>query len=76
NIYKSLVKFSLSVIHDRKDLSEFNKTIEWIKSPTKFYEKLPKIAILKNYQFYCTEPALIVYISKNKKQGLPYAVGE
>jgi hypothetical protein len=36
NIYKSLVKFSLSVIHDRKDLSEFNKTIEWIKSPTKF----------------------------------------
>lgn len=76
NIYKSLVKFALSVIHDRKDLSEFNKAIEWIKSPTKFYEQLPKIAILKNYQFYCTEPALIVYISKNKKQGLPYAVGE
>ncbi|EJM8712402.1 hypothetical protein [Klebsiella pneumoniae] len=76
NIYKSLVKFALSVINDRKDLYEFNETIEWIRSPTKFYEKLPKIAILKNYQLYHKEPSLIVYLSKNKKQNLPYAVGE
>ncbi|HCN8864526.1 TPA: hypothetical protein N6625_004711, partial [Escherichia coli] len=68
NIYKSLVKFALSVINDRKDLYEFNETIEWIRSPTKFYEKLPKIAILKNYQLYHKEPSLIVYLSKNKKQ--------
>ncbi|ECY4002163.1 hypothetical protein AU801_24325, partial [Salmonella enterica subsp. enterica serovar Typhimurium] len=34
NIYKSLVKFALSVINDRKDLYEFNETIEWIRSPT------------------------------------------
>lgn len=76
NIYKSLVKFALSVINDREDLYEFNETIEWIKSPTKFYKKLPKIAILKNYQFYHKEPSLLVYRSKNKKQDLPYAVGE
>ncbi|MEQ9855131.1 MULTISPECIES: HNH endonuclease [Pectobacterium] len=76
NIYKSLVKFALSVISSSKDLYEFNETIEWIKSPTKFYENLPKIAILKNYQFYHKEPSLLVYRSKNKRQDLPYAVGE
>lgn len=76
NIYKALVKFSLSVINDRKYLRKFNKTIKWIRSPTKFYEQLPNIAILTSYQFYCEQPYLCIYISKNKKTSIPYAVGE
>ncbi|MEX2987651.1 HNH endonuclease [Serratia fonticola] len=76
NIYKSLVKFALSVIDNRDDLTEFHETIKWIRTPSSFKDKLPKIAVLKNYHLFRKEPSLLVYKSKKSIANLPYAVGE
>ena len=74
NIYKALVKFSLSVI-DSKYLPKFDATIDWISSD-KFYPQLPKLAVLKSYKNFSTKPELIVYMRKDSDSSLPVAVGE
>jgi hypothetical protein len=74
NIYKALVKFSLSVI-DRKYLSNFDKTIEWLTSD-KFYSLLPKVAVLHSYDSFSKQPYSRVYLRKGNDTNLPLAVGE
>lgn len=76
NIYKTLVKFALSVMKNRNELSMFDETIKWISSPTEFKSKLPKIAIMKNYGFFRKEPSLLVFKSIKNTPELPYAIGE
>lgn len=74
NIYKALVKFSLSVI-DRKHLSNFDKTIEWLSSD-EFYSSLPKVAVLHSYESFSKQPYLLVYLRKGNDTNLPLAVAE
>ncbi|MBX3616735.1 hypothetical protein [Nitrosomonas sp.] len=74
NIYKALVKFSLSVI-DNDDINKFGKTISWISSDF-FYKKLPKIALLKSYHGFSKGAELKVYLRKDDDARLPFAVGE
>ena len=74
NIYKALVKFALSVI-ETKELEKFSSTINWIRED-RFYDDLPKIAILSSYQFFDKQPNIIVYLKKTQDGNLPYAVGE
>jgi HNH endonuclease len=74
NIYKTLVKYSLSVLENIIP-GKFTKTIEWIRNPI-FKEKLPKVGVLASYAFFKENPNLLVYIRKNENKLLPYAVGE
>ncbi|MDC9513100.1 hypothetical protein PSH47_04900 [Pseudoalteromonas sp. CST5] len=74
NIYKALVKFSLSVI-DNDDLNKFGKTIRWISGDF-FYKKLPKIAVLTSYHGFSKGAELKVYLRKDNDARLPFAVGE
>ncbi|HIF9203540.1 TPA: HNH endonuclease [Photobacterium damselae] len=74
NIYKALVKFSLSVIDDI-NLELFDRTIEWIRSDN-YKENLPKIAVLLSYDNVVEQPELTVYIRKDDYTRLPFAVGE
>ena len=74
NIYKSLVKFSLSVI-DNTYLDKFKKTVEWITT-NQFFDALPKIAILSSYHAFTIQPEMIVYLRSNNNINIPYAVGE
>jgi hypothetical protein len=73
-IYKALVKFSLSVI-DSKNLSGFENTLQWVAG-LKIETQLPKIAILRSYQHFSDSPELKVFIRKNGDKQLPFAVGE
>ncbi|MFB2669992.1 HNH endonuclease [Shewanella xiamenensis] len=74
NIYKALVKFSLSVI-DSDDINRFIKTISWISSDL-YYKKLPKVALLKSYHGFSKGAELKVYLRKDDDVRLPSAVGE
>jgi len=74
NIYKTLVKYSLSII-EKIEENRFNKTIEWIRNPI-FKDRLPKIAVLSSYVFFKEHPSLMVYLRKSENNKLPYAIGE
>jgi hypothetical protein len=74
NVYKALVKYSLSVI-EREHISKFKNTIDWI-SGSNFKEKLPKVAILETYQIFTQTPQLSVYIRHDDDNDLPMAIGE
>lgn len=74
NIYKALSKFALSVLK-KEDLVHFDKTKVWIRT-NKYYDKLPKVAVLGSYHFFNKHPQLIVYFRKSNNKNLPYAVGE
>jgi len=74
DIYKTLCKYSLSVI-DSSVLNQFENTISWLNSKTTI-TKLPKVAILSSYDFFKTHPSLIVYLIQESNTDLPYAVGE
>ena len=74
NIYKTLVKYSLSII-EKIEENRFNKTIEWIRNPV-FKDRLPKIAVLSSYVFFKEHPSLMVYLRKSENNKLPYAIGE
>lgn len=74
NVYKALCKFALSII-DKKYLIYCNDSIKWIMNEI-HSDKLPKIAILNSYQFFNTEPKLIVYVRKSNDKKIPFMVGE
>jgi len=74
SFYKALCKFALSII-DSKNISQFDETIEWIRTG-KVHERLPKIATLASYNFFDKHPRMVVYIRKNDNQQLPFCVGE
>lgn len=74
DIYKTLCKYSLSVI-DSSVLPQFQDTISWINGKITI-AKLPKVAILSSYNFFKTHPSLIVYLRQDGNTDLPYAVGE
>ena len=75
NIYKALVKYAISVVHEKESLKGFEKTIEWISSNT-FYPQLPKIAMLKSYKKFSKEPSLIIYRRNNDDREIPFAFAE
>lgn len=74
NIYKSLCKFALSII-ESSDIQYFEKTIDWIRTDF-FADKLPKIAILSDYNFFKWHPEMVLYIRKTDNKKLPFMVGE
>lgn len=74
NIYKTLVKYALSII-PVIDKVKFENTIKWLRSPT-YKETLPKIGMLAAYTSYKEHPNMIVYIRKSQNKTIPYAVGE
>ncbi|PRY66294.1 HNH endonuclease [Vreelandella songnenensis] len=74
NIYKTLCKFSLSVIGS-EHVSHFCETIRWIKDE-KEATALPKIAVLNSYDFFTKRPELNLYLRNNNNKKLPYLVGE
>jgi len=74
NVYKSLVKFALSII-DSKYLVEFQKSIDWIRGQSEV-ERVPKIAMAVGKNNQTTQPDLVVYIRRNNCMNLPYAIGE
>lgn len=73
-IYKALVKFSLSVI-ETKNLEGFERTIEWLAGK-RAESTLPKIAVLESYQTFTRGAELTVYRRLNEDSTLPLAVGE
>ena len=74
NIYRTLVKYALSVI-DNKNLENFTETIKWINQEISF-DNLPKVAMLKSYDLFSYHPKLVVYLQKEEDLSLPYAVAE
>jgi hypothetical protein len=74
DIYKTLCKYSLSVV-DSDILPQFKDTIDWINGKVTI-PRLPSVAILTSYNFFKIHPSLIVYIRQNEDTKFPYAVGE
>lgn len=74
NIYKTLCKYFLSII-DKKYLSHFEKTIDWINGNLEV-EKLPKVAEMISYHSFSVQPKLTYYIRKIEDNDIPFAVGE
>lgn len=74
NIYKTLVKFVLSVI-DKDQLVHFNDTIDWINGTLELQE-LPKIAEFTFYDKLLEQPTLTVYTRSDENPVYPYIVGE
>ncbi|ACL03512.1 conserved hypothetical protein [Desulfatibacillum aliphaticivorans] len=74
NIYKALVKYALSVI-DSADLKEFGSTITWLRNDT-FKNKLPKVATLSFDRVIEEHPKIALWVRKNERNDLPYAVCE
>lgn len=74
DIYKTLCKYSLSVI-DSSVLPQFQETINWINGKATLAE-LPKVAILSSYNFFKTHPSLMVYLRQDNNTDLPFAIGE
>lgn len=74
NIYRTLSKYALGVI-DKKQLENFQETIEWINGD-KSFENLPKIKMLLSYELFSTHPKMMVYLRKNDNYDLPFAVVE
>lgn len=74
NLYKALVKFALSIF-DTTDLIGFDETMKWIRNPG-FKDKLPKVAHLISYEFFRSQPRVMVYLRTSDDDSLPYAVGE
>ena len=71
DVYKCLCKYVISVI-DCKYLPNFQKTIEWIKCPTK-YRKLPLVAINK-CNGICMVPSMTINIRKDDNYNIPYCI--
>jgi hypothetical protein len=74
NLYRTLVKFFLSVI-DREFLDSFSDTIDWVNG-THTTSQLPKIAVFTFYNKLVTQPTMTAYLRKTDKSQFPYAVGE
>lgn len=74
SVYKTLVKFALSVI-DSKYMNDFEETIKWINGE-KNVETLPKIAVLTSNLHFNDKPKMTVYIRKTNDEKIPYTVGE
>jgi hypothetical protein len=74
NIYKTLCKFSLSVI-DEKYIKDFDETIDWLYGK-KEIAQLPKIAVLNDYHFFTKVPDITLYCRNNNRKDIPYIIGE
>jgi hypothetical protein len=74
NIYRTLVKFVLSVI-SKDELGHLQKTIDWINDKLSIAQ-LPKIAIFTFYDKLVKQPIIMVYKRKNQDTDYPYMVGE
>ncbi len=74
NIYKCLVKFAIGIV-DRKDLSFFTNTIDWLSAKIST-SKLPKVGMISSYEMFYEEPNMIVYLRKSSDESLPAAIGE
>lgn len=75
NVYKALVKYAISVIHDQESLKGLEKTIEWISSDI-YHPSLPKIATIKNYDMFSKEPGMIVHRRKTVDSNIPFAFAQ
>jgi len=75
NLYKALVKFSLSIL-DTNLLVKFSNTLEWVRDNDNFKEKLPQISMLLNPHKIEKIPKMIIYMRNNEGKNLPYAIGE
>lgn len=74
NVYKSLVKYALSVA-DNNCVDYFENTILWLKGKYQF-PKLPKIAVLTSYDLYRDHPMLTLYQRKDEDVTFPKLVCE
>ncbi|MGP8217475.1 MAG: HNH endonuclease [Bacteroidia bacterium] len=73
NIYKTLVKYAMSLV-DTEQLTNFTETIKWINGDKPVVGKLPRVAILADYDFYTSHPVFFLYQRKNDNLRLPYMV--
>lgn len=73
NIYRTLVKYFLSVI-DKSRLVHFEETLKWMNQGHS-YEKLPLVGRI-DFVKVAEQPSLIYYIRKTDDTSLPYAVAE
>ena len=74
NIYKTFVKYALSVI-DSQHLPFFSETIKWLNGE-KSVNKLPKIGMLVTNSFFDKHPRMTLHIRKNNNYDLPYTLAE
>lgn len=74
NIYKTLVKYVLSIINSDK-LVDFKNTIDWINGSLEI-PTLPKIAEFSFYEQLIEQPILTVYTRTDENFEYPYMVGE
>ena len=74
SIYKSLCKFALSVI-DYDQIEYFQDTVNWLKS-NNIQCEIPKIALMRTYNFFGKSPEITIYLRKSNNTELPYMVGE
>ena len=66
NIYRTLVKFLLSVI-DKEQLEYFSDTVAWINGMKNILE-LPKVAKFTFFDKLVEQPKLTVYLRKDDQQ--------
>jgi len=74
NIYRTLVKFVLSVI-EKEEIPNFERTIEWINGEREI-NLLPKIAAFTFYDKLPEQPTITVHKRKDDNTEYPYMVGE
>ncbi|GAB2686638.1 hypothetical protein GCM10027037_05780 [Mucilaginibacter koreensis] len=73
NIYRTLVKYALSVI-DSSYLKHFTKTIKWINADFDA-DKLPPVAVFF-FDTIIDQPTITLYIRTSEKMEFPFAVAE
>lgn len=73
NIYRTLVKYFLSVI-DKNQLVHFEETLRWVNGEHS-YDKLPLVGRI-DFIKVAEQPTLIYYVRKTDDTSLPYAVAE
>lgn len=73
NIYKALVKFAYGIIPNNY-LEKFTFTADWLLGK-KVIEKLP-LVMLSQGKTYIKHPRVMIYIRKNERTDLPFAIGE
>lgn len=75
NIYRTLVKFALSVIPEEQ-LPEFDKTIDWLRNDRHLSEPLPKVAATLVSLPPSPAALITLHVRKSPSSMLPHVVCE